>query len=132
MVDDNLAYVAWGYDPGQASQPVLIVHGGQDRIAPSSPAEWLARYVPSSELWLRPDGGTSPSSARAWRRWSGSGQSVLERLQHMFCEQVELREIGGHRVQEQVLHARVDPLLDATLNLVDRTGQINGLDVFPR
>src|SRR5665648_528961 len=33
MVDDDLAYVApWGFDPGRVSAPVLLVHGGADRI----------------------------------------------------------------------------------------------------
>jgi pimeloyl-ACP methyl ester carboxylesterase len=68
------AYVApWGYDPGKASQPVLFVHGGQDRIVSSSHAEWLARRVRSSELWLRPDGGhvsvlSSGEAALEWLR----------------------------------------------------------------
>jgi pimeloyl-ACP methyl ester carboxylesterase len=58
MVDDDLAYVApWGFGPGQVSSPVLLLHGGQDRIAPSSHAEWLARHIRSAELWLRPDDG---------------------------------------------------------------------------
>ena len=58
MVDDDLAYVArWGFDPGQVTSPVLFLHGCQDRIAPSSHAEWLARHVGSAELWLRPDDG---------------------------------------------------------------------------
>lgn len=58
MVDDNLAYVApWGFDPGQVSPPVLFLHGGQDRIVPSSHGKWLARHVRSAELWLRPDDG---------------------------------------------------------------------------
>ena len=58
MVDDDLAYVApWGFDPGQVTPPVLIVQGGQDRIAPSSHGRWLARHIHSAELWLRPDDG---------------------------------------------------------------------------
>jgi len=58
MVDDNLAYVApWGFDPGQVSAPVLFLHGGQDRIVPSSHGKWLARHVRLAELWLRPDDG---------------------------------------------------------------------------
>ena len=74
MVDDNLAYVApWGFDPGRASRPVLFVHGGQDRIVPSAHAEWLARHVRSSELWLRPDDGhvsvlSSGEAALEWLR----------------------------------------------------------------
>ena len=58
MVDDDLAYVApWGFDPGQVRAPVLLLHGGQDRVAPSSHAEWLATRIRSAELWLRPDDG---------------------------------------------------------------------------
>jgi pimeloyl-ACP methyl ester carboxylesterase len=58
MVADDLAYVApWGFDPGQVRQPVLYLHGGQDRVAPSSHGRWLARHTRSAELWLRPDDG---------------------------------------------------------------------------
>ena len=58
MVDDDLAYVApWGFDPAQVTSPVLIVQGGQDRIAPSSHGKWLAHQIRSAELWLRPDDG---------------------------------------------------------------------------
>ena len=56
--DDELAFVApWGFDPGQITAPVLIVHGGQDRMVPSSHGEWLARRCPAAELWRRPDDG---------------------------------------------------------------------------
>ena len=74
MVDDDLAYVApWGFDPGQVTSPVLFLHGGQDRIAPNSHAEWLARHVRSGELWLRPDDGhisvlNSGAAALDWLR----------------------------------------------------------------
>ena len=58
MVDDDLAYVGpWGFNPGQVNSPVLFLHGGQDRIVPSSHGRWLARHVRSAELWLRPDDG---------------------------------------------------------------------------
>jgi pimeloyl-ACP methyl ester carboxylesterase len=51
--------------------PVLILQGGQDRIAPSSHGKWLARQIPSAELWLRPDDGhisvlSSAVSAMDW------------------------------------------------------------------
>jgi len=74
MVDDDLAYVSpWGFDPGQVHAPVLVLHGGQDRIAPSSHAEWLARHIRSAELWLRPDDGhisvlNSGATALGWLR----------------------------------------------------------------
>jgi pimeloyl-ACP methyl ester carboxylesterase len=58
MVDDDLAYVApWGFDPGQVTSPVLLLHGGQDRVAPSSHDIWLADHIRSAELWLRSDDG---------------------------------------------------------------------------
>jgi pimeloyl-ACP methyl ester carboxylesterase len=74
MIDDNLSYVApWGFDPAQASSPVLFLHGGQDRVVPSSHAEWLARRTASAELWLRPDDGhisvlSSAVAAMDWLR----------------------------------------------------------------
>jgi pimeloyl-ACP methyl ester carboxylesterase len=58
LIDDDLAYVApWGADPGQVTAPTLLLHGGRDRVVPSSHSEWLARRCPSSELRLRPDEG---------------------------------------------------------------------------
>jgi pimeloyl-ACP methyl ester carboxylesterase len=58
MVDDDLAYVAaWGCDPAQISAPVLLVQGGEDRIAPSSHGRWLGGRIRSAELWLRPEDG---------------------------------------------------------------------------
>ncbi len=74
MVDDDLAYVApWGFDPGQVSPPVLFLHGGQDRIVPSSHGKWLARHTRSAELRLRPDDGhisvlNSGATAMDWLR----------------------------------------------------------------
>ncbi len=58
QVDDDLAYVApWGFDAAQVTAPVLFLHGGQDRIAPSSHGEWLARRCPSAQLRLYSDDG---------------------------------------------------------------------------
>jgi pimeloyl-ACP methyl ester carboxylesterase len=74
MVDDDLATVApWGFYPGQVRPPVLLLHGGQDRVAPSSHAKWLASRIPSAELWLRPDDGhisvlNSAAAAMGWLR----------------------------------------------------------------
>jgi pimeloyl-ACP methyl ester carboxylesterase len=51
MVDDDLAYVApWGFDPGSVRTPVLFVHGGMDRVVPSSHGEWLASHARSAQL----------------------------------------------------------------------------------
>jgi pimeloyl-ACP methyl ester carboxylesterase len=74
MVDDDLSYVApWGFDPGQVRPPVLFLHGGQDRMVPSSHGTWLARHTRRAELWLRPDDGhvsvlDSGATAMAWLR----------------------------------------------------------------
>ncbi|TMD91867.1 MAG: alpha/beta hydrolase [Chloroflexi bacterium] len=74
MVDDNLAYVGrWGFEPGQVSRPVLILHGGQDRVVPSSHGKWLASRVRPAELWLRQDDGhisilSSGAAALGWLR----------------------------------------------------------------
>ena len=57
-IDDDLAYVnPWGFDPSVVEVPVLLVHGGQDRIAPVAHAEWLARRIPNAELRVQPDDG---------------------------------------------------------------------------
>jgi pimeloyl-ACP methyl ester carboxylesterase len=37
--------------------PTLLLHGGRDRVVPSSHGGWLARRCPSAELWLCPDDG---------------------------------------------------------------------------
>ena len=53
MVDDDISYVTpWGFDPAQATAPVLLVHGRLDRIVPAAHAECLARRLPHSELRL--------------------------------------------------------------------------------
>jgi pimeloyl-ACP methyl ester carboxylesterase len=58
MVDDDLAYVApWGFDPARAAAPVLVLHGGADRMVPAAHGEWLSRRCPQAELWLRPGEG---------------------------------------------------------------------------
>ncbi len=74
LIDDDLAYVApWGFDPARVLAPTLILHGGRDRVVPSSHGEWLARRCPSAELWLSPDDGHisvlhSGAAAMEWLR----------------------------------------------------------------
>jgi pimeloyl-ACP methyl ester carboxylesterase len=74
LIDDDLAYVApWGVDPAQVIAPILLVHGGRDRVVPSSHSEWLARRCPSAELRLCPDDGhisvlNSSAAAMDWLR----------------------------------------------------------------
>jgi pimeloyl-ACP methyl ester carboxylesterase len=58
QVDDDIALVTpWGADLAVVEAPVLLVQGEQDRIAPRTHAEQLARTLPQSELWFRPDDG---------------------------------------------------------------------------
>jgi pimeloyl-ACP methyl ester carboxylesterase len=58
LIDDDLAYVSpWGFDPARVIAPVLLLHGGRDRVVPSSHSQWLARRCPSAELRLSPDDG---------------------------------------------------------------------------
>ncbi len=72
LIDDDLAYVApWGFDPAQIAAPVLLLHGGQDRIAPVAHAEWLASRIPAAELRVLPEEGhvsvlISAASALDW------------------------------------------------------------------
>lgn len=57
-IDDQLGDVRpWGFEPGQVTVPVLVFHGGQDRMVPNAHGAWLAARCPDAELWLRPDDG---------------------------------------------------------------------------
>jgi pimeloyl-ACP methyl ester carboxylesterase len=74
LIDDDLAYVgAWGFDPARVVAPTLFLHGGRDRVVPSSHGEWLAHCCPSAELWLSPDDGhisvlNQSAAAMEWLR----------------------------------------------------------------
>jgi pimeloyl-ACP methyl ester carboxylesterase len=58
LIDDDVAFVSpWGFDVTQMDVPVLLVHGGEDRVVPPSHSDWLLRHCPNSELWLRPRDG---------------------------------------------------------------------------
>lgn len=58
QIDDDVAYVTpCGFEPGDVDVPVLLCHGGEDRVVPPSHAEWLLRRCPRAELWLRPRDG---------------------------------------------------------------------------
>jgi pimeloyl-ACP methyl ester carboxylesterase len=58
LIDDDLGYVIpWECDPTQTTAPILLLHGGQDGIIPSSHGEWLARHCPTAQLRLFPDEG---------------------------------------------------------------------------
>ena len=58
MIDDSLASVQpWGFALADVRQPVLILHGEQDRMVPVAHGEWLVRHLPSAELRRYPDDG---------------------------------------------------------------------------
>lgn len=55
IIDDDIAYVTpWGFDAADIIAPVLLVHGGQDRVVPLRHSKWLLRHCQDTELWLRP------------------------------------------------------------------------------
>jgi pimeloyl-ACP methyl ester carboxylesterase len=58
QVDDDVALVTpWGVDLAAVTAPVLLVQGGEDRIAPPAHADLLARALPRAERWFRPGDG---------------------------------------------------------------------------
>jgi pimeloyl-ACP methyl ester carboxylesterase len=58
LIDDDLAFVApWGFEVAEITAPVLVVHGGQDRVVPPAHADWLLRRCRYAELWFRPQNG---------------------------------------------------------------------------
>ncbi|WP_420116853.1 alpha/beta fold hydrolase [Micromonospora sp.] len=58
LVDDDLAYVTpWGFDPARVTVPVLLLHGGRDRVVPASHSRWLAGVCPAAELRITDDDG---------------------------------------------------------------------------
>ena len=58
LIDDDVAFAApWGFEPGDVDVPVLVVHGGEDRMVPATHAHALIRRLPRPELWLRPRDG---------------------------------------------------------------------------
>ncbi|MFD8111448.1 alpha/beta fold hydrolase [Streptomyces microflavus] len=58
LITDDLAYVSpWGFDPARIASPLLLLHGGQDRIAPAAHSRWLAGRCPTAELRERPEDG---------------------------------------------------------------------------
>jgi len=58
MIEDDLGAMGpWGFDPAQSAVPTLIMHGSEDRMVPSSHAEWLAAHCPTAELRLVPGEG---------------------------------------------------------------------------
>ena len=76
LIDDDLAYVApWGFDPVQITAPVLLLHGGRDRIVASTHGEWLARRCPTAEIVPVPDDGNISVRNQVPTRWTGPGST---------------------------------------------------------
>ena len=80
FIDDDLAGVgAWGFDPADVIAPALFLHGGRDRVVPSSHSEWLARHCRSAELRLYPEDGhisvlnSGAAAAMGWLRERAEG-----------------------------------------------------------
>ena len=58
LIDDDVALVSpWGFDVARIEKPVLLVHGGEDRVIPASHSNWLVRRLLAAELWFRPHDG---------------------------------------------------------------------------
>ena len=58
MVDDDVAYAhPWGFSPADVGCPVLLVHGGLDRVVPPAHGRRLLELLPDAQLWLRPRDG---------------------------------------------------------------------------
>src|SRR3954454_19083408 len=58
LIDDDVALVSpWGFDLAAVTQPVLLVHGGADRVVPFAHGEYLLAQLPNAELWQRPRDG---------------------------------------------------------------------------
>jgi pimeloyl-ACP methyl ester carboxylesterase len=58
LIADDLAFVSpWGAELAAIRCPVLIAHGGDDRVVPPSHAHRLVENVRDGELWLRPRDG---------------------------------------------------------------------------
>lgn len=72
LIEDDIAHVTpWGFDCGQISCPVLVVHGAEDRIVPPNHGNWLAKNCPTAEQWMQPNDGhisvlTAAARALAW------------------------------------------------------------------
>ncbi|PYC84684.1 alpha/beta hydrolase [Streptomyces tateyamensis] len=78
MVDDDLSYVApWGFELADITAPVLLLHGGADRIVPAGHGRWLADQLRAT-CWTRAEDGhlsvlTEGDRALAWLAESAHG-----------------------------------------------------------
>lgn len=53
--------------------PVLVLHGGRDRLAPPGAAEYLAAHLPRAQLALIPSAGHAPFLSHPQETWSALG-----------------------------------------------------------
>jgi pimeloyl-ACP methyl ester carboxylesterase len=90
LIDDDLAYVRdWGFDPALITAPVLLVHGGDDRIVPAAHSEWLGGRITGAETLIVPGEGhisvlpVTAAKALEWivdreARTDGAGPSATQ------------------------------------------------------
>lgn len=58
LIDDDVALVQpWGVELADLTNPVLLVHGREDRVIPFAHSAWLTDRLPGAELWVRPRDG---------------------------------------------------------------------------
>jgi pimeloyl-ACP methyl ester carboxylesterase len=66
IIDDDLAFVTgWGFDATDINTPTVIIHGIQDRFVPSAHGQWLAKQIPTADLWLATGAGHITALDRA-------------------------------------------------------------------
>jgi pimeloyl-ACP methyl ester carboxylesterase len=54
-IDDALAFCSpWGFDPADATAPVLLWHGADDVFSPASHTRWLAEHIPTATVRISP------------------------------------------------------------------------------
>lgn len=58
-VDDDLAFLDWGFDPADVCVPCAIWHGALDHLAPPNHAIRLAEHIPRAELHMEHEFGHS-------------------------------------------------------------------------
>jgi pimeloyl-ACP methyl ester carboxylesterase len=57
-IDDDFAFVEpWGFELGEISRPVLLLHGEDDRFVPVSHGHWLAARIPDVDARIDPADG---------------------------------------------------------------------------